>query len=183
MNAPAALPLASWQNFYVIAGSAAGALTGLQFVVITLVMQVRTGGNMRDIHAFGTPTVIQFCTALFISVLMCAPWGSTQAFAICLTICGVAGVVYSFRVLWHARNATYQPDLADWIWYTVLPLAAYLLLLTAAILIWWNANWSLALFAADTLLFLLLGIHNSWDAITYLAVRHSKKSGTSEDKS
>jgi hypothetical protein len=30
-------PLAGWQNFYVIVGSSAGALIGLQFVVITLI--------------------------------------------------------------------------------------------------------------------------------------------------
>ena len=34
----AAAPLlAQWQNFYVIAGSSAGALTGLQFVVMALI--------------------------------------------------------------------------------------------------------------------------------------------------
>ena len=30
-------PLASWQSFYVIIGSAAATLTGLMFVVITLI--------------------------------------------------------------------------------------------------------------------------------------------------
>ena len=34
-------PLAPWQNFYVIIGSAAAALTGLMFVVITLIMGTR----------------------------------------------------------------------------------------------------------------------------------------------
>jgi len=33
---PAGPLLAQWQNFYVIAGSSAGALTGLQFVVMAL---------------------------------------------------------------------------------------------------------------------------------------------------
>ena len=30
-------PFAGWENFYVIVGSSAGALIGLQFVVITLI--------------------------------------------------------------------------------------------------------------------------------------------------
>jgi len=30
-------PLGTWQNFYVIVGSSAGALIGLQFVVMTLI--------------------------------------------------------------------------------------------------------------------------------------------------
>ena len=33
--------LAAWQNFYVIVGSSAGALIGLQFVVITLIADSR----------------------------------------------------------------------------------------------------------------------------------------------
>ena len=33
--------LRNWQNFYEIVGSSAGALTGLQFVVITLITQTR----------------------------------------------------------------------------------------------------------------------------------------------
>jgi hypothetical protein len=39
-------PLAGWENFYVIVGSSAGALIGLQFVVITLIADLpvaRTG--------------------------------------------------------------------------------------------------------------------------------------------
>ena len=50
------LPLANWQNFYVIVGSAAGALTGLQFIAIVLIAQTRATGSMREIRAFGTPT-------------------------------------------------------------------------------------------------------------------------------
>jgi hypothetical protein len=33
--------LADWESFYVIVGSSAGALTGLMFVVITLVADAR----------------------------------------------------------------------------------------------------------------------------------------------
>ena len=37
MHGAAVWPLPTWQNFYVIIGSAAAALTGLTFVVITLI--------------------------------------------------------------------------------------------------------------------------------------------------
>ena len=33
-------PLSKWESFYVIVGSSAGALTGLQFVVMALVAEV-----------------------------------------------------------------------------------------------------------------------------------------------
>ena len=39
---PATSPLAGWGTFYQIVGSSAGALTGLQFVVVALSAQSRT---------------------------------------------------------------------------------------------------------------------------------------------
>ena len=47
---------AGWENFYVIVGSSAGALIGLQFVVITLIadMPIAEGGAQAS-SAFATP--------------------------------------------------------------------------------------------------------------------------------
>jgi hypothetical protein len=164
------VPIAKWQNFYVIIGSAAGALTGLQFVVLTLIAQSRAAAGAREIRAFGTPTVIHFCTALLVSALMVAPLPLPAAFGVCLGVCGALGVIYSLGSFWHAWKADYNPDLEDWVWYTALPLIAHLTLLTAGVLLCRNAEWSLYIVPADTLLFLLVGIHNSWDTITYIVV-------------
>jgi len=38
-------PLATWQNFYVIIGTAAARLPGLTFVVITLIAGARVEGS------------------------------------------------------------------------------------------------------------------------------------------
>jgi hypothetical protein len=40
-------PLADWNNFYVIAGSSAGGLTGLTFVVIALAADVQRVDHAR----------------------------------------------------------------------------------------------------------------------------------------
>ncbi len=170
--------LASWQNFYVIVGAAAGSLTGLQFVVMTLVAQSGATSSAREIRAFGTPTMVHFCTALLISALMAAPFPAPQYLALCLAIGGAAGIIYSVITIEHARKASYHPDLGDWIWYVALPLVTHLALLAAGAWIWWGADcsfWPLWLIAADSLGFLLLGIHNSWDTVTYVAIRHSGK--------
>jgi hypothetical protein len=37
--------LAAWESFYIIVGSSAGALTGLQFVVMALVAEARQGSS------------------------------------------------------------------------------------------------------------------------------------------
>ena len=71
-------PLTQWESFYVIVGSSAGALTGLQFVVIALIAEaeaaVAVSSGMLEIRAFGTPTVVHFCAVLFISAVLSAPW-------------------------------------------------------------------------------------------------------------
>jgi hypothetical protein len=174
--------LASWQNFYVILGSSAGALTGLQFVVMTLVTQARRASNMRDIHAFGTPTVMHFCTALLISAVMTAPWRTLVSLGLCLGMGGVAGIAYSLRIIWHARQATYQPDLEDWAWYIAFPLLGHAALVGAAVLTSLNSAWSLPMVAADALVFLFLGVHNSWDSVTFIAVQHAKRQSTEATK-
>jgi hypothetical protein len=143
---------------------------------MTLIAQARVAASMREIQAFGTPTVIHFCSALLVSALMAAPWQSLVYFAVCLGIFGVLGMIYSVSIFWHARKASYTPDLGDWIWYTAFPLLAHVALLAAAFLVWWNCKWSLWTIAADSLVFLLLGIHNSWDTVTYVALNHTKPS-------
>jgi len=175
MNDTATFPLASWQNFCVIVGAAAGSLTGLQFVVITLVAQARAASSLTAMRAFGTPTVVHFCTALLISALMSAPWQSPASLGICLGIGGLLGIVYSLSIFWHAGQSPYRPEISDWIWYTALPLVAHLVLAAAAVLLWWNPKASLCIIAADSLAFLLLGIHNSWDTVTYVALNHTRE--------
>ena len=69
-------PLAAWQNFYVIIGSAAAPLTGLLFVVITLVSGAlgRVSSPWSGIRVFSTPNVMHFGDALLIAALLSAPW-------------------------------------------------------------------------------------------------------------
>ena len=67
--------LAGWENFYVIVGSSAGALIGLQFVVITLIAEIPV---VRDVErassAFATPTIVHFGSVLLLSAVISAPW-------------------------------------------------------------------------------------------------------------
>src|SRR5262249_5306835 len=118
--------LNQWTDFYVIVGSSAGALTGLQFVVIALIAEREAARSMVEIRAFGTPTIVHFCVVLLISGIATAPWHVVSNVAWCLGICGAAGVAYVIRVISHARKQTgYAADAEDWFWYAALPLAAY----------------------------------------------------------
>ncbi|HEU5250224.1 MAG TPA: hypothetical protein VFW15_09565, partial [Thermoanaerobaculia bacterium] len=65
--------LSAWESFYVIVGSSAAALIGLQFVVITLIAGMRRRPTPDTIRAFGTPTVVHLAGALLVSAIMSAP--------------------------------------------------------------------------------------------------------------
>ena len=72
-------PLIPWENFYVIIGSSAAALTGLQFVVIALVADSRKKSTISEVDAFGTPTVVHFSAVLLVSAILSAPWWALSA--------------------------------------------------------------------------------------------------------
>jgi hypothetical protein len=167
-------PLAAWESFYVIVGSSAAALTGLQFVVIALIAEARTRSSSLEIAAFGTPTVVHFCFVLLMSGLMSAPWPALLGVAVGLSISAISGVVYTLVVIRRAtRQMGYRPVLEDWLFHSAFPLVAYLALLVAAVELPRHSTPALFVVAGAALLLLFVGIHNAWDAVTWVAVERS----------
>ena len=175
MQEAATSPFAAWESFYVIVGSSAAALTGLQFVVIALGAEARAVGG-PTIGAFGTPTIVHFCAALLVSAILSAPWHTLASPGLTLTLCAAWGVAYTVIVVWRtARQTGYRPVLEDWLWHVVFPLAAYVTLLVAASLFADAPESWLFVIAAITLFLLFIGIHNAWDAVTYIATTQSEE--------
>jgi chromate transport protein ChrA len=163
--------LLQWENFYIIVGSSAGALTGLQFVVIALVAQSQARTSKRELDAFGTPTIVHFCAVLLVSAILSAPWPALSQAAVVVGICGAAGTVYSLIVVRRTRRTTnYKPELEDWIWHCVLPLIAYATLLIGGATLPFRHVPALFGIAVFALILLFVGIHNAWDAVTYITV-------------
>lgn len=164
--------LSDWQNFYVIAGSAAGALIGLQFVVLTLLSGLQRRVSMQGANVYSTPTIVHFTTVLLLSAVMVAPVrGTAAAYTITalVALAGLAGLAYSVHNARHMRHAGYKPQFEDWLFYAVLPLAAYAIIAASA-----AARFSPQLsdsglygIALATILLLVIGIHNAWDTVTY----------------
>src|SRR2546423_15537360 len=87
--------LEGWENFYVIVGSSAGALIGLQFVVMTLLNEMPVArSDAQAGEAFGTPTVVHFGVVLLVSAVVSAPWQGIAVVAILWGLIGFGGVVY-----------------------------------------------------------------------------------------
>jgi hypothetical protein len=164
-------PLIAWATFYVIVGSAAAVLTGLIFVVITLIAQTRLPGDMGGIAAYTTPTVVSFGVALLLAALLSAPWPTLIPPALALGVCGLAGALYTATNIQRLRRLTlYTPVLEDWVWYGASPLLAYLALVAAAPLLPVSPESTLFLIGAAMALFLFNGIRNAWDIVTYIVV-------------
>src|SRR2546427_10234916 len=91
--------LTAWQNFYVIVGSSAGALIGLQFVFLSLIADRPIAGNDADAgHAFATPTIVHFGAVLGLSGVLSAPWDAIGTVAVLWGLGGLSGVVYAIIV-------------------------------------------------------------------------------------
>jgi hypothetical protein len=158
-----------WENFYVIVGSSGAALTGLQFVVMALVADAQRKGSSETVGAFGTPTIVHFCVVLATAALLSAPWHSVVAPAVVLALCGVGGVGYIGVVTGRARRQTlYKPVLEDWVWHFILPFIAYAMLFVGAVTMD-RDDFGLFAIGGTTLLLLLIGIHNAWDSVAYVA--------------
>ena len=172
----------AWTNFYVIVGSSAAALTGLQFVVIVLAAEANAL-SMTTMRAFGTPTVVHFCVALLVSAILSAPWRAVTSAAICLGGCGVGGLAYLVIVLKHAtKQKAYKPVFEDWLWHLVLPAAAYASLLASALLMTSRTASSLFGIAASAIFMLFIGIHNAWDAVTYIAIDRPQEIAKAQER-
>lgn len=173
-------PIEGWDNFYVIVGSSAGALTGLQFVVIALIAELRSRtASGHEIAAFGTPTVVHFCVALLVSAVLSAPWTRLYAPAVIVGITGLAGLAYGAIVIRRARSTTnYKPVFEDWLWHAALPVVAYALLVAAGIGLADDVpRPALYGVAAAILLLVFIGIHNAWDTVTYITLNRDQLEG------
>ena len=160
--------LTEWNSFYVIAGSSAGALIGLQFVVMTLIADRPALRTPEAGAAFATPSVVHFGVVLLLSAVVSVPWHEIGTVSVVWGLVGLSGIVYAVVVTRRLRVQTvYQPVCEDWLFHVLLPFAAYAMLAGSAYVAHSHARPALFVVGAATLLLLFVGIHNAWDAATY----------------
>jgi hypothetical protein len=98
--------LTAWDSFYVIVGSAAGALIGLQFVVMSLIVGRPLIPAAEAGAAFATPTIVHFGAALLLSALLRAPWPTITPAAALWGLIGLSGAAYTVIVARRMRLQT-----------------------------------------------------------------------------
>ena len=168
------LPLDTWQNFYVIVGTAAATLTGLMFVVITLIAQIQISSPRSHVTVFTTSNVFHFGAVLLAAGILSAPW---QALWPAAWSCGSSrGDLHAHRAL-----AGTPPSGLSTGALRLDGLAARLLRRPRrrGDCAPESAGTALFVIAAVTMLLLFIGIHNAWDVVTYTAFERSQPQITS----
>ena len=160
--------LEGWGEFYVIVGASAGALIGLQFVVLTLIGENPALADAPASSAFASPSVVHFGVVLLLSAILTAPWHEVDTVATLWGFVGLCGLLYAFIVARRMRGQkAYTPEFEDWLFHLLLPATAYAALAVSALVAHSNARPALFTVGAAALLLLFIGIHNAWDAVTY----------------
>jgi len=166
-------------------GTAAATLTGLMFVVTTLIAGIDTHVSILNaaVSAYNTPIVVHFGTVLLLAGILSAPWQTFSSLSILLGLLGLGMVVYSIIVLRRMRRVpNYQSTLEDWLWYMAFPLFANALLVVATSVLPKNPSPALYIVGSAMMLLLLVGIRNAWDMVTFLAVERAHSENKSREE-
>jgi hypothetical protein len=162
-------PIVEWRDFYVMIGTAAGAIVGATFVVATL-----TGGiEKRNIglRGFITPNAVHLGVVLVASGVLAAPNIPSLFFDAVFALGGLAGFIYCLIVI--KRIWGMPLDFADISFYAALPTLSYLAFIAAA---WWDWRYGdgdtpLRTLAVSFVVLLVVGMRNAWDMATFMLTR------------
>ena len=170
--------LAGWDNYYVILGSSAGGLTGLTFVVITLIRDAQRV-SLTGVNTYVTPTIVHFSGVLALAAFFSMPHQHPATVSLGLAVGGLAGLIYS-ALLAHRLprvGSGYVPVREDWVFNVILPVFLYACLVVAACLIWRWPEPTLYGVALVALTLLFIGIRNAWDIAAWMTT-HPPRSGS-----
>jgi len=164
--------LHEWHDFYVLLGTASATLVGLMFVAASIGAAVFNEEHAAALQAFITPTVVHFAATLFASLVIMIPTHSWQSLSALLAAGGLAGTIYSGRVLVQLIvRHRFNVDITDRMFYALIPLVGYLLALTAAVLGFAEKPASAYVMAAALMGLLLAGLRNAWDMMIWIMIK------------
>lgn len=176
--------LGGWQSFYMLIGTAAATLMGLMFVSFTLVVGFERNQSQLDagVSAFNTPTVMHFVAVLLVALILNAPWQRLSSLSVCLSLVVLATMIYIGSVIRRlGRVPGYATPLRDWLWYGAFPLSAYIALFAGALVLLGNPGTALSIISGGLVALLLIGVRNTWDLVTFLAIVRAHPEDRSEE--
>ena len=163
--------LEGWSEFYLMVGSSAAALIGLLFVVATLTADMEERRVLRGQRLFMTPTVFHFAVVFVISAVGTVEHMAAETIAIVTAAAALIGFLYMLPRLADQMKPNATEHWTDIIFYGLSPMAGYLALGVTAWTVFDGLPIATMLLAGMMLGFLLLGIRNAWDLVTWIAPR------------
>jgi hypothetical protein len=159
-------------DFYALVGTAAATLVGLMFVAASIGASIFNEKHLEPMRAFITPTVFHFVIALLICILATIPTQTWAMRGILVGSGGLAGLTYSGRI-WVRIFSPYGSgiDLADRLFYALIPVLGYLAATVSAVALWMQAPWAPDLMAVALIALLVAGIRNAWDMTVWIVTR------------
>ena len=161
------LQLDDWRDFYVMIGTASGAIVGASFIVASLASGVKERG--LGMRGFISPTAAHLASVLVGSAILSVPKIPPLAIAPLLGTGGLAGAIYGIIVVARIWRLKLGPE--DWLFYALLPIVAYAAIAAAAVMIVLGVDSPLYVLAGALILLLIIGMRNAWDMATFLITR------------
>ena len=167
----------TWQNFYVLVGTAAATLIGLMFVAITFGASLVTRQTSESARAFLDPTFTHFVQVLLTACLVTIPTMGPTVLGVLLLAVGALRTAALFRVFRHMRAAHrthHDIELSDWLTGIAIPLLCYLLLGATGVAFLTGYLAAFTVLAIATIASLLNGIYGAWELLLWMAVTRAQ---------
>jgi hypothetical protein len=173
---PAALH--AWQNFYLLAGTAAATLTGLMFIAVTFGSSLVRKETAQQSRAFLDPTFMHFVQVLLLACVVTVPTLTSTFLGGLLVVVGAARALSLYRVFVVVRAAHRRAgdiELSDWLSLIVMPLLCHLLLVATGVAFVLREPVALTALAIATVSLLFIGIYGAWELMVWMALAVSER--------
>jgi hypothetical protein len=118
-----------------------------------------------------SPVVIHFTSVFFIAAVCLIPSHGSVFFSALIAATAILGITVSAITSVQVIRRDWTQYVPDYFAYGLLPVAAYLTLLIAGIMIYAEMNYALEVLAGALLGLTIVNIRNAWD-LTLSMVRH-----------
>jgi len=174
---------ASWQNFYILTGTAAATLIGLMFVAVTFGAGLMSAQSTPSARAFIDPPFTHFVTVLLTGCLLLIPTMSATVLGVALiavTLLRTVALVNVQRRMREAHAKFGDIELSDWMMGVVLPFCCYVALVVAGAGFVMLKTVAFDVLAVVILVVLLLGVFGAWELMIWLALTRLRAKDAAE---
>ncbi len=167
--------LHGWNNFFIMAGTAAATLIGLVFIAVTVATGFPTASVVHGARGFLTPTLVRFGSVLFFCLVVVAPFPSAWPIGIILSLGGLVGLAYQIKVIVIRHKAgLVLPNWHDWLPYVAVPAIGCASLIVGAIGLLAGRSFAPYAIAGAIALLLFAGIYAAWDLTLWMIKNREK---------